>query len=84
MGIGSVTIVKVDSNSGDFSTVERLFLYLGKIGDPDLAGEIIPIGGATDLDKALGPGESEQKTQIAAARQNAILPKSLQEYQAGK
>lgn len=71
MGIGNVTIVKMDGNSGDFGTVERLFLYLGEIGDPDLAGEIIPIGGSTDLDKALGPGESELKTQITAARQNA-------------
>lgn len=71
MGIGSVTIVKVDGSQGDFKTAERLYLYLGGIGDPDLAGTIIPIGGATDLDKALGPGESELKTQITAARQNA-------------
>lgn len=71
MGIGSVDIVKVDNNQGNFKEVERVFLYLGKIADPDLAGEIIPIGGASDLDEALGAGESELKTQIAAARQNA-------------
>ena len=71
MGIGSVDIVKVDNNQGNFKEVERVFLYLGKIADPDLAGEIIPIGGASDLDEVLGAGESELKTQIAAARQNA-------------
>lgn len=70
MAIGSVTIVKVDGMQGNFNEVERVFLYLGKIADPDLAGQIIPIGGNTDLDQALGAGESELKTQIAAARQN--------------
>lgn len=71
MGIGSVTIVKVDGNQGAFNEVERLYLYLGKIADPDLTGEIIPISGNTDLDQVLGVGESELKTQITAARQNA-------------
>ena len=54
MAIGSVTIVKVDGMQGNFNEVERVFLYLGKIADPDLAGQIIPIGGNTDLDQALG------------------------------
>jgi len=71
MAVGSVTIVKVDGIQGDFSEVERLFLYLGKIADPDLAGEIIPIGADSDLDQVLGAGDSELKTQISAARQNS-------------
>ena len=71
MAIGKVTIVKTDGMQGSFKEAERVFLYLGKIGDPDLAGNVIAIGGATDLDKTLGPGESELKTQIAAARRNA-------------
>ncbi|MGF0034837.1 DUF2586 domain-containing protein [Victivallis vadensis] len=71
MAIGSVTIVKVDGMQGNFNEVERVFLYLGKIADPDRAAEIIPIAGNSDLDQLLGPGESELKTQIAAARQNS-------------
>lgn len=71
MAIGSVTIVKVDGMQGNFNEVERVFLYLGKIATTDLEAEVIPIGNNTDLDKALGAGESELKTQIAAARANA-------------
>lgn len=71
MGTGSVTIVKMDGNQGAFNEVERLYLYLGKIADPDLAGEIIPISANSDLNQVLGLGESELKTQITAARQNA-------------
>ena len=74
MAVGSVTIVKVDGVQGNFKEVERLFLYLGKIADADLAGEIIPIGADSDLDLALGAGESELKTQISAARQNSRNP----------
>lgn len=71
MAIGQVTIVKVDGMSGDFATPERLFLYVGRLADPDLAGQIIPVGASSDLDSLLGAGESELKTQITAARQNA-------------
>lgn len=71
MAIGKVTIVKTDGMQGSFKDAERVFLYLGKIGDPELAGNVVAIGGASDLDKLLGSGESELKTQITAARQNA-------------
>lgn len=71
MAIGKVTVVKTDGMQGSFAEAERVFLYMGKIGDPDLAGEVIAIGGASDLDEVLGAGESDLKTQITAARQNA-------------
>ncbi len=74
MGIGSVTIVKVDGVQGNFNEVERVCLYLGKLADTSLAGQIIPVGADSDLDKLLGAGVSELKTQIAAARQNSRNP----------
>ena len=43
MAIGKVTIVKTDGMQGSFAEAERVFLYMGKIGDPDLAGEVIAI-----------------------------------------
>ena len=71
MSVGSVSVVQVDSLQGDFTQVERLFLFIGKNAIPDRDGEIIPIDAAVDLDDVLAPGESELKTQIAAARVNA-------------
>lgn len=71
MGVGSVSVVQVDNLQGDFSQVERVFLFIGKNAVPDRDGEVIPIDAAVDLDDVLAPGESELKTMISAARVNA-------------
>lgn len=71
MGVGSVTIVQVNNNQGAFTEVERVFLFVGKIGDAAKEGTVIPISAASNLDTLLGSAASELKTQITAARQNA-------------
>lgn len=71
MAIGKVTVVQVDNMQGDFKTPERLFLYIGRNAVPDFDNQVIPIAASSDLDQVLSPGDSELKTQIAAARVNA-------------
>ena len=72
MAVGSVTVVQVDNLQGDFSEVERVFLFIGRNATSDHDNEIIPIDAAADLDELLAAGESELKTAIAAARVNAV------------
>jgi hypothetical protein len=72
--IGSVSVVQVNSNQGNFSRVERVFLYLGTIADAAKLHEVIPVGAESDLDDLLGAGDSELKTQISAARVNSRDP----------
>jgi len=71
MGVGSVTIVQVNNNQGVFTEVERMFLFVGTIGDAAKRGKLIPIDSASKLDDLLGTAASELKTQISAARSNA-------------
>ncbi len=69
--LGSVTVVQVDNLQGDFSAVERVFLYIGRNAVSTLDGQVIPIDAASDLDAVLAPGDSDLKSAIEAARLNA-------------
>lgn len=69
MALGSVTVGSVDTGSGDFTSAEKQFLYIGAAGKN--AGTIQYIDQTTDLDEVLGVPSSKLKTTIAAARNNA-------------
>lgn len=71
MATGKVNVVQVNNMQGSFTEVERLFLYIGRSGNSENLGEIIPISASSDLDELLGAGDSELKTQISAAIVNS-------------
>ena len=71
MSIGQVTIVQVDNMQGDFSKVERLFLYVGRSAEETIRGQIIPVSVQSDLDDIFGEADSELKTQLEAAKNNS-------------
>lgn len=71
MAIGQVSIIKVDNASGGFNEVNRLFLFVGKIGDETRNYQIQAISPTSDLDTLLGEGDSEVKTQVRAAILNS-------------
>jgi hypothetical protein len=71
MGLGKVDIVTVDTVSGDFANPERVFLFVGLTGLATGLGVPIAVSADSDLDTLFGDGDSELKTQIAAAIANA-------------
>ncbi|RBO85915.1 DUF2586 domain-containing protein [Marinomonas aquiplantarum] len=69
MALGTVSVSSLDTGSGDFSTPERQFLFIGYAGKN--SGSTLYIDQSSDLDEVLGVNNSKMKTAIAAARSNA-------------
>lgn len=71
MGIGQVSVSNVNRNQGSFPEIERQFLYIGTGGNASNHGQLLALSGDSDLDALLGETDSNLKTQLLAARQNA-------------
>ncbi len=69
--IGQVTIVQVDNMQGDFTKVERMFMFIGRSAEPAIRGNIVPVSAQSDLDDIFGAADSELKTALTAARNNS-------------
>lgn len=69
MALGTVSVSSLDSGSGDFTTPERQFLFIGYAENN--SGSTLYIDQSTDLDDVLGAGDSAMKTAISAASSNA-------------
>ncbi len=69
MALGKVSVSSKDTGSGDFTSAENQFLFIGQGGKN--AGTIQYIDQTTDLDDVLGVPASKLKTTIQWARQNA-------------
>ncbi len=69
MALGSVSVSSTDNGQGDFTTVEKQFLFIGAAGKN--AGTVQYIDQSTDLDDVLGVPVSKLKTCIEWARNNA-------------
>lgn len=74
MATGSVNIIQVNSNQGNFNQVERVFLFIGESAEVTTMHDILAIGADSDLDALLGMADSELKTQISAAIVNSKNP----------
>lgn len=69
MALGKVSVSSTDSGQGDFTQVEKQFLFIGAAGKN--AATIQYIDQTTNLDDVLGIPSSKLKTAIQWARQNA-------------
>ncbi len=69
MSLGTVQINKLNLMQGALPSIEFHFLFIG-IGTTN-PGSVLSVGVETDLDVALGAGDSVLKTQVTAAKQNA-------------
>ncbi|MBJ7536954.1 DUF2586 domain-containing protein [Marinomonas transparens] len=69
MALGSVSVSSTDNGQGDFTQVEKQFLFIGAAAKN--AGTIQYIDQTTDLDDVLGIPPSKLKTCVEWARQNA-------------
>lgn len=69
MALGTVSVSSLDTGSGDFTTPERQFLFIGYAANN--SGSTLYIDQSSDLDDVLGSGDSDMKTAISAARSNA-------------
>lgn len=71
MAIGSVSVTQQNTNSGSTSEVERTVLFIGSGGASATADAVHAISQDTDLDSILGSEDSDLKTNIQAALNNA-------------
>jgi len=69
MALGKVSVSSVDTGSGDFTSTENQFLFIGAAGKN--AGTIQYIDQTSDLDEVLGVPSSKLKTAVEWARNNA-------------
>ena len=69
MALGSVSVGSKDSGQGDFTQVEKQFLFIGAAGKN--AGTVQYIDQTTNLDDVLGVPTSKLKTAVEWARNNA-------------
>jgi len=69
MSLGTVQINRLNLMQGPLPDIECKFLFIGKA--PSNQGKLLSLGVETDLDQALGEGDSVLKTQVDAARANA-------------
>lgn len=74
MSVGQVNVVSVNNMQGDFSEVERLFLFIGESANAAIRGDITPVHAQSDFDDLFGEADSDLKTQLLAARANSANP----------
>jgi len=71
MSVGQVQVNHVNLVQGGFDEIERQVLFIGTAAITDNDGTIIPVSNESDLDVLLGAADSDLKTQVVAARDNA-------------
>lgn len=69
MSLGTVQINRLNLLQGKLPEIERHFLFIG-VGGTNV-GNILSVGVETDFDVALGAADSQLKTQVISAMQNA-------------
>ncbi|MCO7620798.1 DUF2586 domain-containing protein [Pseudomonas guariconensis] len=68
MALGKVSVNNLNLGQGAVTEIERYFLFIGVAGKN--VGKLLPLNTDSDLASELGDGDSDLKTQIAAARLN--------------
>ena len=71
MSVGQVQVNHINQVQGGFDEIERQVLFIGTAGIVDNNDTILFVSNESDLDVLLGAADSDLKTQVVAARDNA-------------
>lgn len=71
MAQGKVTVNNLNMGQGRIDEVERTLLFIGTAANASNNGNVVPIDTQTDFDQVFGSADSDFKTNVYSAMQNA-------------